>query len=70
MAKKKAVEKEDFKTMSTQELQARLAEAQESQFRLKFRHTSTPLKNPMQIRFKRREIARIQTWLKQKEAVS
>ena len=37
-------------------------------FRLQFRHTSNPLKNPMQIRMKRREVARLKTWLRQKEA--
>jgi large subunit ribosomal protein L29 len=64
----KGREKEATKAMSVQELEARLKEAQEARFRLQFRHTSTPLKNPMQIRFKRREIARLRTWLKQKEA--
>ena len=64
----KGRDKEATKAMSANELQVRLKEAQEARFRLMFRHTSTPLKNPMQIRAKRREIARLQTWLKQKEA--
>ena len=63
----KSREKEALGTMSVPELQARLKEAQEAYFRLQFRHASNPLKNPMQIRFKRREIAQLITWLKQKE---
>jgi large subunit ribosomal protein L29 len=60
--------KEEFGTMSVQELEARLKDAQEEQFRLRFRHANAPLKNPMQIRSKRRDIARLKTWLHQKEA--
>ena len=63
----KGREKETLRVMSIPELQARLQEAQEAYFRLRFRHASNPLKNPMQIRFKRREIAQLITWLKQKE---
>jgi ribosomal protein L29 len=59
--------KESYATMSAAELSARLREAQETQFRMQFRHASNPLKNPMEIRINRREIARLQTWLRQKE---
>ena len=68
MAKKKGREKEDFSAMSSDELNARLKESQEQQFRLKFSHASNPLKNPMQIRFKRREVAQLKKWLRRKEA--
>jgi len=64
----KGREKEAMKSMSVQELEARLKEAQEAHFRLQFRHASNPLKNPMQIRMKRREIAQLRTRLHQKEA--
>ncbi len=66
MAKKAQIKKEDYKSLSAQELEARLREAEESRFRLQFRHASTPLKNPMQIRVTRREIARLKTWIGQK----
>jgi large subunit ribosomal protein L29 len=56
--------------MSAQELQARLREAREKSFRLKFQHASNPLKNPMVIRTARREIARIHTVLRQKAKVA
>ena len=64
----KGREKEAMKAMSVAELQARLKEAQETHFRMQFRHTSNPLKNPMLIRAQRREVARLRTWLHQKEA--
>jgi large subunit ribosomal protein L29 len=64
----KGREKEAVKAMSVPELQARLKEAEEAHFKLRFRHASNPLKNPMQIRDRRREVARLKTWLRQKEA--
>ncbi len=66
MAKKAQVQ-ESVHDMSQQQLEARLNEVKESHFRLKFRHASNPLKNPMQIRIARREIARLKTALHQKE---
>ena len=68
MAKKTA--KESLQDMSVQELQVRLKESQEKSFRLKFQHTSNPLKNPMEIRTARRQIAKIKTILHQKEKVA
>ena len=57
----KGRDKEVLRAMTVPELQARLKEAEEARFRLQFRHTSNPLKNPMQIRAKRREIALLKT---------
>lgn len=69
MAKKKAgaKEKESLHVMSSQELDVRLHEARENHFRLRFRHASNPLKNPMEIRQARRAIARLKTVLREKE---
>ncbi len=64
---KKNTPRESLHAMSASELQARLGEAQESHFRLQFRHASNPLKNPMQIRYARREIARLKTVLHHKQ---
>ncbi|MBI4803471.1 MAG: 50S ribosomal protein L29 [Elusimicrobia bacterium] len=36
-------------------------------FRIKFKRSSSPLENPMQIRHARRQIAMIRTWLRAKE---
>jgi large subunit ribosomal protein L29 len=69
MAKKESV-KESLQDMSMAELEARLKETQEKNFRLKFQHASNPVKNPMVIRETRRSIARILTVLRQKEASS
>ena len=68
MAKK--VAKESLHELSVSELEARLRESQEKCFRLKFQHTSNPLKNPMEIRTARRAIARVRTILRQKEKVA
>ena len=68
MAKKAA--KESLHELSVAELEARLQETQEKSFRMKFQHASNPLKNPMEIRTARREIARIRTILHQKEKVA
>jgi large subunit ribosomal protein L29 len=68
MAKKAA--KEVLSELSLQELQARLRESQEKSFRLRFQHASNPIKNPMEIRTARREIAKIKTFLHQKEKVA
>ena len=64
MAKKAA--KESLHELSVSELEARLRESQEKSFRLKFQHASNPLKNPMEIRAARRQIAKIRTILHQK----
>ena len=68
MAKKAT--KESLHELSVTELEARLMETQEKSFRMKFQHASNPLKNPMEIRTARREIARIRTILHQKEKVA
>ena len=67
MAKKKIEKKEDLAVLSPAELQARLSDLQESYFRAGFRHVTSPLKNPMELRHSRRHIARLKTLLRQKE---
>jgi large subunit ribosomal protein L29 len=63
---KKAKREESLHDLSAQELEARLREVQENHFRLRFRHAGNPLKNPMQIRQARREVARLETILREK----
>jgi large subunit ribosomal protein L29 len=67
---KKADAKISLQEMSLPELQAMLRESQEKSFKLKFQHATNPLKNPMEIRTARREIAKLLTVLHQKEQVS
>lgn len=52
--------------MSEPELEAKLRESEEKLFRLKFKHSTTPLKNGLEIRSLRRGIARYKTLLKER----
>ncbi|MBR1980652.1 MAG: 50S ribosomal protein L29 [Elusimicrobiaceae bacterium] len=62
----KAKEKETLKQKSLADLQDLLAKAKEKQFNLLFKHSTTPLSNPMEIRVVRREIALLNTLIKEK----
>ena len=62
----KAKEKETLKQKSLADLQDLLAKAKEKQFNLLFKHSTTPLSNPMGIRVVRREIALLNTLIKEK----
>lgn len=65
MAKK---EKEfDYKQATEGDLQQRLGKSQEELFKLRFRAVSAPVKNTMQIRTLRREIARLNTFINQRK---
>ena len=65
----KAKEKETLKTKSVAELQDLLAKAKEKKFNLLFKHRTTPVANPLEIRVIRREIAILNTLIKQKGQV-
>ncbi|MCL1972970.1 MAG: 50S ribosomal protein L29 [Endomicrobia bacterium] len=58
---------QEMKSMSDAELNAKLNDMQDRIFKLKFRHTTTPVKNPLEIRGLRRDIARVKTLLAQKK---
>lgn len=63
----KRKEKETKKNLSAQELRAELAQLREKQFKLRFKHRVTPLTNPMELRSLRRNIARVETWIRAKQ---
>lgn len=63
----KTKEKEALKNKTAAELQEALAKAQEKKFNLLFKHSTTPIANPMEIRAVRREIALLQTLINQKK---
>ena len=63
----KAKQKETIKSKSVAELKNMLAKAKEKQFNLLFKHSRTPLSNPLEIRVVRREIALLSTLVAQKE---
>jgi large subunit ribosomal protein L29 len=56
--------------MSVEDLESRLTELTEERFRLRFRSATESIENPMRFRAIRRDIARIQTILKEKSAAS
>jgi len=61
---------QETKAMSVAEIESKLREAKEQLFRMKFRHSSTPLKNGLVIRDLRRSVARYNTLLKEKASVT
>ena len=62
----KTNEQEALKNKTVAELNEALAKAQEKKFNLLFKHSTTPIANPMEIRAVRREIALLKTLINQK----
>jgi len=60
----------ELRDMSLEDLQGKLAELSEEQFRLRFRSATESIENPMQFRAIRRDIARIKTILQERSAKS
>jgi len=58
---------QEWKNLSIAELQNQLAETKQKLFELKFRHRVSPVKNPLEIRNLRRNIARLLTLIKEKK---
>ena len=56
----------ELREMSQDNLETKLAELIEERFRLRFRSATESIENPMRFRTIRREIARIQTILREK----
>lgn len=54
---------QEIKSMSSVELNAKLTELEDKYFKLKFRNSTATLKNPLEIREMRKNIARIKTLL-------
>ena len=55
----------DIREMSADDIRARISELEEERFRLKFRAATETLENPLQLRFIRRDIARLNTILRE-----
>jgi large subunit ribosomal protein L29 len=58
---------DEIRGLSAQELNARVAELQEEQFRLRFRAATETLEQPLRLREVRRDIARVLTVIREKE---
>lgn len=57
----------ELKDLSVEELRRRLSDEQESLANLRFQLATSQLESPIRVRTVRRDIARIQTLLRQKE---
>ena len=66
----KAKDKEAKKNLSAAELRSELHTLQDKTFRLRFKHQVTPLANPLELRELRRQVARLKTWAREKEAAA
>ena len=65
--RKRGTDTETLRGMTVEELEARAEQLREEQFRLRFRATTTQLENPMLVRDIRRDIARINTILRERQ---
>ena len=66
----KALKVDELSQLSIEELEAKLTELREEQFRLRFRSATESIENPMRFRAIRRDIARIKTILEEKSRVA
>ncbi len=66
--KKTKTQPADKGNLAVAELKTELKKALEQRAKLTFQHQVAPLKNPMELRHLRREIARLKTYISRKEA--
>jgi ribosomal protein L29 len=62
------VKPDEIREMSVEDIKARLDELTRERFNLRFRSATESIENPMRFRSLRRDIARMQTILREKEA--
>jgi len=62
------VKPDEIREMSVEDLKARIEELTRERFNLRFRSATESIENPMRFRSLRRDIARMQTILQEKEA--
>ena len=58
---------EEIRQMSDGDIQALIAEKEESRFRLRFRGATETLDKPLELRWLRKDIARLKTILRERE---
>lgn len=63
----KVREKEALKKKSLEDLKKLAKDKKEKMFNLKFKHSATPVGNPLEIRTLRQEVALLNTLISQKE---
>lgn len=59
--------REKIRKMSIEELQAEEQELRAQLFKLRFKGATSPIDNPVQVRYLKRDIARVRTVIKEKE---
>jgi large subunit ribosomal protein L29 len=57
----------EVRELTAEDIRARIAELEEERFRLKFRAATETLEDPLQLRFIRRDIARLHTVLRERD---
>jgi large subunit ribosomal protein L29 len=62
------VKPNEIREMSTEDLKSRIDELTRERFNLRFRSATESIENPMRFRSLRRDIARMQTILREREA--
>lgn len=62
-AKKRGLDAASIREMTVAEIEERIAQLEEEQFRLRFRSATQQLENPMLVRHIRRDVARLRTML-------
>jgi large subunit ribosomal protein L29 len=60
----------DIRELSVEDMKARIAELEEERFRLNFRSATEPLEDPLRLRGIRKDIARLNTILRERELES
>ena len=58
---------EEIRQMSDEDIRALIAEKEESRFRLRFRGATETLDKPLELRWLRKDIARLKTILRERE---
>ncbi len=66
----KLIKKEDLNQLSIEDLKQRLHDDNDRMVKLRFNHAVNPIDNPAQLRYLRREIARLKTEVRKRELVS
>ena len=64
----KQKQREALRNLSPDELKAELRQAREKKFGLAFKHRTTPLANPLELRMLRRKIAVLETHIRSKRS--
>jgi len=59
--------REQIKDMSLEELQLEEKELKAQLFKLRFQHATSQISNPLQLKYVKRDIARVKTVIREKE---